>query len=363
MTLVNVILILAIICLIVHISYWLFFDFKIRKAPKFTSENRSIPVSIVICARNEEENLRNNLPAILKQKYHHFEVLVVDHCSTDKTFNLVSELQEDHINLKYFYCKDPRPSKRPALLLGLEKSTHAHILVTDADCRPVSDQWITKMVQPFRYGIEVVVGAAPLEGDRTLLSCFLKYEAASIYLQYAAATLGGFSYMGVGRNMAYLKTLYQAHMQDQLTPFIGGDDDLFVSRLSSQKVTLVAEESAMMISRGSKKWSEYYHKKHRHVSVSRAYSPIQKIYLGIFSFSHWGFLASILFLIIDGKYLLFAFLMLLVKVLISHLITKKVARPFVSNCPVSSILATEFVYLLHYPSIAFYLMLKPPTKW
>ena len=43
------------------------------------------PVSIIICARNEDDNLTEFLPKILTQNYPEFEVVVVDDCSYDNT--------------------------------------------------------------------------------------------------------------------------------------------------------------------------------------------------------------------------------------------------------------------------------------
>src|SRR5690606_27037942 len=43
------------------------------------------PVSVIICARNEEENLRRHLPAILQQDYPAFEVVLVNDYSEDET--------------------------------------------------------------------------------------------------------------------------------------------------------------------------------------------------------------------------------------------------------------------------------------
>ena len=57
------------------------------------------PLSVVICARNESENLRRNLPTILKQDYPDFEVIVINDGSTDESEDLLSALEEEYPNL------------------------------------------------------------------------------------------------------------------------------------------------------------------------------------------------------------------------------------------------------------------------
>jgi cellulose synthase/poly-beta-1,6-N-acetylglucosamine synthase-like glycosyltransferase len=58
------------------------------------------PVSVVICARNEYHNLVRNLPLILKQDYHDFEVVVVDDASDDDTAQLLQQLQNQHAHFE-----------------------------------------------------------------------------------------------------------------------------------------------------------------------------------------------------------------------------------------------------------------------
>src|SRR4051812_33205071 len=57
------------------------------------------PVSIVIAARNESDNLYENLPKILGQNYPDFEVIVVNHQSVDDSKHLLAAMQREHKNL------------------------------------------------------------------------------------------------------------------------------------------------------------------------------------------------------------------------------------------------------------------------
>ena len=63
-------------------------------------EKPIIPVSIIIAARNESDNLYENLPAILNQDYPEFEVIVVNHQSIDDSNWLLIAFQQQYKNLK-----------------------------------------------------------------------------------------------------------------------------------------------------------------------------------------------------------------------------------------------------------------------
>ena len=52
------------------------------------------PFSVIICARNEAENLQRYLPAVLQQEYPgEWEVIVVDDASSDATAGVVLDFQ------------------------------------------------------------------------------------------------------------------------------------------------------------------------------------------------------------------------------------------------------------------------------
>lgn len=348
---------------LIQCIYWGYFVRKLlsQRAEDSLPSGHFPPVSVVICARNEEQNLRNGLPLILGQDYPRYEVVIVNHQSTDNTREFISELRNHHDNLVYVECQEPVTSKRPALLLGLAKSRYDHILVTDGDCKPVSSKWISLMTRPLSEGFEIVVGAAPLTGNGHI-SCFVRHEAALIYLQYATATLCGFSYMGVGRNMAYRKELYLKYSLQDRFSYISGDDDLFISTSQSQNIALVSDPEAAMHSGAAKSWREFYHRKHRHVSVSWAYHHLQKLYLAGFSVSHWGFLIFFL-LQLSGPYLIPGLLLYFFKSGANLYLMRRLAQSFIANCSSVQLLIAELLYLVHYPVVALYLSKKPPRKW
>ena len=65
----------------VQVFWYLWFYSAVSRYRHPVVTNEKQPVSVIICARNEAENLRNFLPSILEQDYPDFEVIVVDDCS------------------------------------------------------------------------------------------------------------------------------------------------------------------------------------------------------------------------------------------------------------------------------------------
>ena len=83
----------------IQIIYYLIYikALRVKNNRKLITE----PASIVICARNEEENLRENLPKILKQNYDNYEVIVVNDSSTDDSLNVLAEFKKEYSNFRY----------------------------------------------------------------------------------------------------------------------------------------------------------------------------------------------------------------------------------------------------------------------
>ena len=139
---------IATISLTVILFYYFYFFIRLifykKKNTRFIQ-----PVSIIICAKNELDNLKKNLPLILEQNYVDFEVIVVNDQSTDESKFFLEKLAQKHKNLIIVEIDDfvtHRVGKKFALTLGVKTATHEHLLLTDADCYPNSKDWIKKCV-------------------------------------------------------------------------------------------------------------------------------------------------------------------------------------------------------------------------
>ena len=157
------------------------------------------PVSVVICAHNEFLHLRDNLPSILHQDYPEYEVLVVNHFSDDDTPYLLRKLQEQYPHLHVVTIEEELnffTGKKFPLSIGIKSARYDRILLTDADCRPVSDQWIRWMSSGFDQRKEIVLGYGRYRYNKGLLNALIRFDTLHIALQYLGFALAGRPYMG-----------------------------------------------------------------------------------------------------------------------------------------------------------------------
>ena len=162
--------------------------------------NHLPPLSVVIAARNESDNLYENLPKILGQDYPQFEVVVVNHQSIDDSRHLLSALQRDYKNLVVMELEKSRhllPSKKLPLTLGIKKAHYEHLVLTDADCSPASDQWLRRMAEQFSEKKEIVLGYGPYKTEPGFLNKIIRFDTTMIAVHYFSMALMRAPYMGV----------------------------------------------------------------------------------------------------------------------------------------------------------------------
>lgn len=270
------------------------------------------PVSVIICARNEYENLQDYLAVILSQDYPCYEVIVVDDSSDDETDLLLERLSRQHANLYHTFV--PRgarilSSKKLALTIGIKAAKHEHLLLTDADCRPESKNWIREMMQGFaNENTEVVVGFSHYFEKKGLLNHIISYDTLFSGLQYMGMARSGHPYMGVGRNLAYKRsTFFNIGGFKTLINNLAGDDDLFVNRVATRKnTTVVCNKDSLVWSQPKTTWHEWLHQKHRHLSVSPKYRFGSKLRLTIEPMTRALLYLSLLACILWGGYVVTA---------------------------------------------------------
>jgi len=249
------------------------------------------PVSVVICARNEVDNLRQNFPTVIQQDYPEFEIIVVDDASTDKTNDVLHDFGKNHSHVRVHEIlaeQKKHPGKKDALHQGISLAKYDWILVTDADCFPTSDKWITHMMQSRNEETELVLGIAPFSLQEGFVNAWARFENLLTAIQYISLADAGEPYMGVGRNLLYKKALYETVGYSSHADMISGDDDLFVNQVANAKNTeYCLNQGAQAKSYAPNSWSNYWRQKGRHVVTGRKYSPKHQFILSLYAGSHF----------------------------------------------------------------------------
>jgi glycosyltransferase involved in cell wall biosynthesis len=291
------------------------------------------PVSVVICARNESENLSRFLPEILEQDYPCFEVIVVNDGSTDETSDLLQDLCLKYPNLYGTFVPENaniRSTKKLGLTIGIKAAKFDVLLFTDADCKPTSNRWIANMARNFTQSTEFVLGYGAYMHEKGFVSRLISYDTLFIGMQSLGCALVGDPYMGVGRNMAYRKeTFVRMKGFSKSLALQSGDDDLFVNNGANEYNTRVE------ISSDSVTWSipkanyrNWYRQKERHLSTSDFYkrSSLFRIGLEVVSRGLFYVLVCVIALVSPWIFGALAGLLLVARYIVQIMIFNKIAK-------------------------------------
>jgi len=269
--------------------YWILF-WRLGHKTNPASCERSGSISVVICARNEYRHLAENLPLILEQDYPDFEVLVVDHSSDDDTHYLLTSLQEKYLHLKNIVIREDLnffTGKKFPLSIGIKSAKYDMVVLTDADCKPASKDWLARIRAGYTKKTEIVLGYGAYNRSKGLLNKLIRFDTAHIAMQYLSYASAGIPYMGVGRNLSYLKQLFYknngfiSHYQVR-----SGDDDLFINRVASRSNTaVVIHPDSFTYSDPKQTADQWITQKRRHLSTSNLYRFRHKLLLGLYSLS------------------------------------------------------------------------------
>lgn len=296
----------VVICIQIIFYVFIFGKFAYKKAEE--KEVTKVPISVIICAKNEAKNLKKHLPFILEQDYPHFEIVLVNDDSTDKTLKVMESYKSKHSNIKIVNVKSIEAfwgNKKYALTLGIKAATHNHLLFTDADCKPLSNQWINKMSSHFTNGKSIVIGyGAYKKQPKSFLNKLIRFETLLTAIQYFSLARIGQPYMAVGRNLAYTKSIFfevrgfMNHMNIK-----SGDDDLFVNEIansSNSSICYTRESFTESIPKAT--YADWLLQKRRHITTAHHYKTKHKFYLTLFYVSQLFFLVLGLFLMSSMYY-------------------------------------------------------------
>lgn len=315
---------------LVNCAYFLLFSkLSFLKIQKQTVVEKH-PVSLVVCAKNEAENLRKHIPLWLNQKYPNFELILINDASIDDTLEVIEEFAEKDSRIQIVNVKSNEAfwgNKKYALTLGIKRAKNDHLLLTDADCYPASEEWLGTMASNFSDRKKLVLGYGAYEKQAGFLNKIIRFETLMTAIQYFSYAKAGNPYMGVGRNLAYTTTLYYEN-----NGFMGhikvtsGDDDLFVNQAATSENTAICiEPEAFTYSIPKEKRKNWRLQKSRHYSTARLYKPKHRLLLGIyyvFNLLFWILAPIILFTI----YWEYGLAILLIRILIQYIILGKAAK-------------------------------------
>lgn len=278
------------ITVIQSIYYLIIFGkFAFTKAQAVTPKR--IPVSVIVCAKNEEENLKKFVPILATQDYPDYEVIIIDDASSDESRDIMEEFEKQYSHVRLVKVENNEAfwgNKKFALTLGIKAAKKEYLLFTDSDCYPTSKDWITNMSSQFTIDKTIILGYGAYEKVRnSFLNKLIRFDEMLTATQYFAWAKLGAPFMGEGRNMAYKREeFFKVNGFIEHMNIRSGEDALFINQAANKKNTTVCyTPESFTYSKAKDSFKQWFAQKKRQVYVSSHFKAGDKFQLRLFYLS------------------------------------------------------------------------------
>ncbi|MBC7606572.1 MAG: glycosyltransferase [Burkholderiales bacterium] len=300
----------------IQLFYYLVIFGKFAFAKTQKSSPKRIPISVIVCAKNEEVNVKKFIPILADQDYPDYEIILIDDASSDDTLEILEAFEKQYANIRLVKVENIEAfwgNKKFALTLGIKAAKKEYLLFTDADCYPNSKDWIKEMSSQFTAEKTIVLGYGAYEKIAgSFLNKMIRFETMLTAVQYFSWAKLGRPYMGVGRNLAYKKEeFFNVNGFIDHMKIRSGDDDLFINQAAKGKNTTVcfAPES-FTYSAPKTTFKDWFQQKRRHIATAGFYKSFDRMQLGVF------YISQLLFLLLPIVLLAFHYQWIVVLILI-----------------------------------------------
>jgi len=231
--------------------------------------------SIIVPARNEEDNISALLNAIQQQAYpkDFYEIIVVDDGSTDGTRERLKffqeikciELPNDHTN----------SGKKRAIEAGVAASINEWIVTTDADCIP-GKNWLSAIAGYIHLRDPVfIAGPVHMQAAPTILGIFQEMDFMILQAITGAAASANQLSMCNGANLIYQKKAFEkVEGFKDIDHIASGDDMLLMYKIWKKfpgRVVYLKSKEAIVETKGQMTWANFFNQRIRWASKARSY--------------------------------------------------------------------------------------------
>jgi biofilm PGA synthesis N-glycosyltransferase PgaC len=330
----------VIVLFIVYTALIFYYHISWNSIPLFVPDSSyaSIKISVIISARNEEENIAALLKALTRQSYASdlTEIIVVDDHSTDGTAEIVSQFPQ--VKLMQLTDEPGNSYKKKAIEKGIGASTGDLIVTTDADCIPLP-RWLENLAK-FREKSKAVFIAAPVSfvpAKKSGLSSIIEPQEVELMefghssynsILYGLQELDFIVLQGItgasvyknihsmcnGANLAYdKKVYYEVKGFEGIDNIASGDDMLLMHKIWKKYPTAVRflkSQDAIVFTQPMKTWKSFFNQRIRWASKAtyykdwRIFCVLLLVYLfnlsflvlfiaGFFNYGYWIWLAAL----------------------------------------------------------------------
>lgn len=274
----SIVLILGYLFIILsYIFYWnLLEKWDIPSNNSFQTK-----VSLIIAARNEADNIKECLEAVLAQTYPKtlLEILLVNDHSEDETKVIVKSFEAEHLHL--LNLPEGKTGKKQAIQMAIEQSNGALIVTTDADC-VMGEDWLKYLVSYYeKHQYKFIAAPVSFYQENSIFERFQTLDFMGMMAVSGAGIKGGFMNMSNGANLAYERAAFDAvNGFEGIDHLASGDDMLLMQKIAKkypEKIGYLKNSQAQTLTGPKSTIKAFLQQRTRWASKSSAYTNWQTL--------------------------------------------------------------------------------------
>ena len=223
----------------------LFYYLGVFSSFSFSKQNENnpkrIPISVIVYARNQAEEVKRLLPNLINQNYHDYELVLLDNASSDDTLYIFKEYAQLFPNIRLCQVDNNEAfwnNKKYAQTLAIKASKNEYLLFIDAEENIDSEYWIMAMASNFTLNKTIILGPEMYKKTKGFFNKIIRFDTVFAQLHSFSWTNYGAPFSYFSKNIGYKKEEfykvngYITHMNNRL-----GEREFFLNEASKSKNT------------------------------------------------------------------------------------------------------------------------------
>ena len=274
-----------------------------------------VAISVIVCAKNEAENIRKNLPFLIAQEYPKFEIVLIDDASIDDTLDVFETYEKEFDNIKVVKVANNEAfwgNKKFAMTLGIKAASYEYLVFIAPESRPSSKLWLAEISANFSPQKTIILGYGALEKIKhSFINKIIRFDAFLNASHYFGWALLGKPYTANGRNLAYKRSeFFKVRGFNDHMKIRSGEDVLFVNQAANASNTQVNfSKNSFTYTLPKKTFSDWFAQKKRQLALTKHFKVFDRLQLALFFISNLFFYGlAIALLLLDFKWQIIVFM-------------------------------------------------------
>jgi biofilm PGA synthesis N-glycosyltransferase PgaC len=290
-------------------------------------------VTIIVPAHNEEQTISTCLQDIAAQKFPKdlLQVIVVNDHSTDNTSAIVQDFIKDIPD--FFLLHTAEKGKKAAIIKAVQQATGKVIVTRDADTVVNNSFWLKSIIYNFETtGCHLLISPVILTPGNSFISTFQQLENLAITSLGLGMAKRQVPFVCSGANLAYKKEIFV-----ELDPYknnlqTASGDDMFLLKYfyrSRKKITANTQAAGPVYTPAENSFKSMLYQRLRWASKTGKINTLPVFSIGLLVLlTNTLCIPALCLGFVNGGYLSFSLLTLILKFIIDFLLLFLSARMF-----------------------------------